>query len=65
MIRATGDIVIDGFVKSAVIESGAHIQRVKSFTRELAMELARQYPEYELSQKKIEKIATELRDAED
>lgn len=40
------------------LESGAHIQRVKSFTRELAMELARQYPEYELSQKKIEKIVS-------
>ena len=40
------------------LESGAHIQRVKSFTRVLAKKLAEEYPEYELTQKKIEKIVS-------
>lgn len=40
------------------LESGAHIQRVKSFTRALAEEFAKQYPEYKLEKKTIEKIVS-------
>ena len=40
------------------LESSAHIQRVKNFTRVLAKELAGTYPEYELNDKKVEKIVS-------
>lgn len=40
------------------LESGAHIQRVKSFTRVLAEAIAKEYPEYELTPKIIDKIVS-------
>lgn len=40
------------------LESGEHIQRVKEFTRVLAQEMAKQYPEYELDKRKIEEIVS-------
>lgn len=38
------------------LESGEHIQRVKGFTEILAKELMKEYPEYGLTDKKIEMI---------
>lgn len=40
------------------LESGKHIQRVKEFTRVLAEEMAREYPEYNLDKRKIEEIVS-------
>ena len=38
------------------LESGEHIKRVKGYTKILAEELMREYPEYNLTPEKIEKI---------
>lgn len=40
------------------LESGEHIRRVKGFTRILAQELTKEYPEYGLTEEKIEQIAS-------
>lgn len=40
------------------LENGKHIIRVKEFTRVLAEELAKEYPEYGLDQKRIERIVS-------
>lgn len=40
------------------LENGEHIKRVKGFTALLANELMKEYPEYGLSEKKIETIVT-------
>lgn len=40
------------------LESGEHIQRVKDFTAVLAREVMKEYPEYGLTQKRIEQIVS-------
>lgn len=40
------------------LENGEHIKRVKGFTELLARELMKEYPEYELTEQKIETIVT-------
>ncbi|MBD5534103.1 MAG: response regulator [Lachnospiraceae bacterium] len=45
-------------VESRNLESGEHIKRVKDFTRILAEELMKDYPEYELTPDKVEVIVS-------
>lgn len=40
------------------LESGEHIKRVKNFTRILAWQLMKEYPEYGLDEKQVERIAS-------
>lgn len=40
------------------LESGEHVRRVKSFTRILAWQLMKEYPEYGLDEKQVERIAS-------
>lgn len=45
-------------VESRNLESGEHIKRVKDFTRILAEELMKEYPEYELTPDKVDVIVS-------
>lgn len=45
-------------VESRNLESGEHIKRVKDFTRILAEELMKEYPEYNLTQEKVDVIVS-------
>jgi putative two-component system response regulator len=49
--------ILGTVVECRNLESGEHIQRVKGFTRILATQLAKDYPEYGLSEKDVEMIA--------
>lgn len=40
------------------LESGEHVRRVKNFTRILAWQLMKEYPEYGLDEKQVERIAS-------
>ena len=60
-LKRVNERIIDIFataVEYRDAESGQHIQRVKSFTRIIAEELAKQYPEYGLTPSKIEAIVS-------
>lgn len=48
--------ILGTVVESRNLESGEHIRRVKEFTRILAEELMRQYPEYGLTQENVDII---------
>lgn len=50
--------VLGTVVEYRNLESGEHIQRVKNFTEILAKEVMKEYPEYGLTQKKIEQIVS-------
>ncbi len=58
-IRESNEKIIDVLgtvVEYRNLESGEHIKRVKGFTRILAMKAAEKYPEYNLTQKRIDVI---------
>lgn len=60
-LKQVNERIIDIFatvVEYRNAESGQHIQRVKSFTRIIAEELAEEYPEYGLTQHMIEAIVS-------
>lgn len=60
-IRESNAKIIDilgTVVEQRNLESGEHIKRVKGFTRILALEVMREYPEYELTAEKVELIAS-------
>lgn len=60
-IRESNGKIIDilgTVVEQRNLESGEHIKRVKGFTRILATEVMREYPEYELTEEKVELIAS-------
>lgn len=60
-LRKSNEQIIDilgAVVESRNLESGAHIQRVKDFTRILAYQLMEDFPEYGLTKKRIEIIAS-------
>lgn len=50
--------VLGTVVESRNLESGEHIQRVKGFTRILAYQMMKDYPEYHLDEKQVEMIVT-------
>ncbi len=50
--------VLGTVVEYRGLESGEHIQRVKDFTAVLAREVMKEYPEYGLTQKRIEQIVS-------
>ncbi|MCQ2495964.1 MAG: HD domain-containing protein [Lachnospiraceae bacterium] len=49
--------ILGTVVESRDLESGEHIMRVKDYTRILAAEMMRQYPEYKLTAEQIDAIA--------
>lgn len=60
-IRETNEKIVDVLgtvVEYRNLESGEHIKRVKGFTRILAEKAAEKYPEYGLTQDKIEVIVS-------
>lgn len=60
-IRESNTKIIDilgNVVEQRNLESGEHIKRVKEFTRILAVEVMKEYPEYELNDEKVELIAS-------
>ena len=60
-IRETNEKIVDVLgtvVEYRNLESGEHIKRVKGFTRILAEKAAERYPEYGLTQEKIEVIVS-------
>lgn len=66
-LKKSNEKIIDVFgtvVEYRNMESGEHIKRVKGFTQILARELMREYPEYGLTEEKIEiiTIASSLHD---
>ncbi|MCR5256444.1 MAG: response regulator [Acetatifactor sp.] len=48
--------ILSNIIESRNLESGAHVQRVKSYTEIIANEMMRLYPEYGLNKEKIEII---------
>ncbi len=50
--------ILGTVVECRNLESGEHIKRVKDFTRILAEQMMKDYPEYELTQDKIEVIVS-------
>jgi putative two-component system response regulator len=50
--------ILGTVVENRNLESGEHIKRVKGFTAILARELMKEYPEYGLTEKKIEMIVS-------
>lgn len=66
-LKKSNERIIDVFgtvVEYRNLESGEHIKRVKGFTEILARELMREYPEYGLTEEKIEiiTVASSLHD---
>jgi len=66
-LKKSNEKIIDVFgtvVEYRNMESGEHIKRVKGFTEILARELMREYPEYNLTEEKIEiiTVASSLHD---
>lgn len=66
-LKKSNEKIIDVFgtvVEYRNLESGEHIKRVKGFTEILARELMREYPEYGLTEEKIEiiTVASSLHD---
>ncbi len=60
-IRETNDKIMEilgTVVEYRNLESGEHIKRVKFFTKILAVKVMEKYPEYNLTEKKIEEIVT-------
>ena len=60
-IRQSNTKVIDVLgtvVEYRNLESGGHIERIKGFTRILAKELQKEYPEYGLTDEKVEQIVS-------
>lgn len=60
-IRQSNTRIIDilgTVVEQRNLENSAHIKHVKGFTRILAMEVMKEYPEYRLTEKKVELIAS-------
>lgn len=60
-IRESNTRIIDilgNVVEQRNLESGEHIKRVKEFTRILAEEVMKEYPEYGLNEEKVELIAS-------
>lgn len=49
--------ILGNVVESRNLESGEHIKRVKEFTRILGMQLMQDYPEYSLTEEKVQMIA--------
>lgn len=50
--------ILGNVVEQRNLESGEHIKRVKEFTRILALEVMKEYPEYGLTDEKVELIAS-------
>lgn len=50
--------ILGNVVEQRNLESGEHIKRVKGFTRILAVEVMKEYPEYELNEEKVELISS-------
>ena len=60
-LRQSNDNIIDilgTVVEYRNVESGEHVKRVKGYTRIMAEELSREYPEYGLTEEKIEVIVS-------
>jgi len=60
-LRKSNEDIIDmlgTIVENRNLESGEHIHRVKGYTEILAKEMMKKYPEYGLTEKKIEMIVT-------
>lgn len=59
-LKETNDRIIEilgTVVECRNLESGEHVKRVKGFTRVLAYQIMKDYPEYELDEEKVEMIS--------
>ncbi len=50
--------ILGNVVEQRNLESGEHIKRVKGFTKILAVEVMKEYPEYELTDEKVELLTS-------
>ena len=60
-IRESSAALLDGLssiIEHRSLESGQHIRRIRSFTRILLEEVAREHPEYEMNEQTIELISS-------